>query len=361
MIEGDVQGQLGAWLRTQIPNIDDAWVEGLGRVDFGHSAEMLILTAAWRAADVERRQEVVLRLSPPPPGLLEPYDLRRQFDILRALEPTPVRAPRAIWIDETGDVLGRPFYVMERLAGEVYEREIPPHLKDSPGRIATMSEHAFDQIIAIHQVDLTATGLDSLGDGHDYLGHELDHWAAQMHRWQRGALPALERLLSALRVGQPDPSPTVTLVHGDAKPGNFAFVDDDVTGVFDWEMAAVGDPLADLGWAEITWRMTTIFAGLPPSHFDGLLARYERTTGTIVHNRQWHCASQAFKMAVILLVGGMLFDQGFSDDLRYADMAMGVPWITQLGLTALGINEELDSGPVTARPERVAAVRALTR
>ena len=217
-----------------------------------------------------------------------------KFDILRALEATPVRAPRALWIEETGDVLGRPFYVMERLAGEVFEREIPPHLKDSPERIATMSEHAFDQIIAIHQVDLRATGLDSLGDGRDYLDRELDHWAAQMHRWQRGTLPALERLLSALRDRQPDQCPTVTLVHGDPKPGNFAFVDDDVTGVFDWEMASVGDPLADLGWAEMTWRITTFFAGLPASHFDGLLAHYERTTGTPVQ-----------RQAVVLRVPGI--------------------------------------------------------
>lgn len=355
-----MEAQLGGWLKQQIPDADEAWIEGLGRVDFGHSAEMLILTAGWRSAGAEHRQEVVLRLSPPPPGLLEPYDLRRQVDILRALEATPVRAPRALWIEETGDVLGRPFYVMERLAGEVFEREIPPHLKDSPERIATMSEHAFDQIIAIHQVDLRATGLDSLGDGRGYLDRELDHWAAQMHRWQRGTLPALERLLSALRDRQPDQCPTVTLVHGDPKPGNFAFVDDDVTGVFDWEMASVGDPLADLGWAEMTWRITTFFAGLPASHFDGLLAHYERTTGTPVQHRQWYCASQAFKMAVIQLVGGMLFDQGFSDDLRYADMAMAVPWITGLGLAALGIDEQLDPGPVAARKERVAAVRALT-
>jgi aminoglycoside phosphotransferase (APT) family kinase protein len=352
-----VEASLGAWLREQLPDADDAWVEGLDRVDFGHSAEMLILTAAWRSNGKEHRRDVVLRLSPPPPGLLEPYDLRRQFDILRALEPTAVRAPRALWIEETGDVLGRPFYVMERLAGEVYEREIPLHLKDLPEQIARMSRHAFDQIIAIHQVDLTATGLDSLGDGHDYLGHELDHWAEQMHRWQRGTLPALERLLSALRVSQPEPSPTVTLVHGDAKPGNFAFVDDDVSAVFDWEMAAVGDPLADLGWAEITWRITTFFADLPGSHFDDLLVRYERITGTAIHDRQWYCALAAFKMAVILLIGGMLFDQGFSDDLRYADMAMGVPWITNLGLASLGIDEPLDSGPVTAREERVALVR----
>ena len=60
--------------------------------------------------------------------LLEPYDLRRQFDILRALGPTPVRAPRALWFEPSGDVLGREFYVMERLGGTVYERSVPEDL-----------------------------------------------------------------------------------------------------------------------------------------------------------------------------------------------------------------------------------------
>ena len=68
---------------------------------------------------------MVLRLRPKPPALLEPYDLARQFTILRALEPTAVRVPRALWLEDTGDVLGRPFFVMERVGGDVYEMESP--------------------------------------------------------------------------------------------------------------------------------------------------------------------------------------------------------------------------------------------
>ena len=73
---------------------------------------------------------------------------------------TPVRAPRALWIDQAGAVFGRPFYVMERLDGVVYEREIPAELEDSPERIRHMAERVIEQIAAIHLVDLKATGLD---------------------------------------------------------------------------------------------------------------------------------------------------------------------------------------------------------
>ena len=129
------------------------------------------------------------------------------FDILRALEPTPVRAPRALWIDESGDVFGRPFYVMERLEGTVYEREIPVELANAPERIHRMSERVIEQIAAIHLVDVKATGLDALGDGHDFLDRQLDHWEGEIHRMQRGPLPALEQLLRSLREQQPEPPP----------------------------------------------------------------------------------------------------------------------------------------------------------
>ena len=138
--EGDVASRLTAWFEAQLTEADAVRVEGLHHVSFGHSAEMLLLTVAWRANRCDERRDVVVRIRPPAPGLLEPYDLRRQFDILRALEPTPVLAPRALWIDESGDVFGRPFYVMERLEGTVYEREIPVELANAPERIHRMSD-----------------------------------------------------------------------------------------------------------------------------------------------------------------------------------------------------------------------------
>jgi aminoglycoside phosphotransferase (APT) family kinase protein len=352
----DVEAALTAWLREQLPEGADVQIEGLNQVEFGHSAETLLFTAVWSQDGTPHRRDVVLRLRPPSPGLLEPYDLRRQFDVLRALEHTPVRAPRALWIEETGDVLGRPFFVMERLDGEVYEREIPPHLKDSPDRIARMSERIFDQIAAIHQVDVTLPELQALGSGTGYVERELDFWESTMHRWQRDTLPALEALLAALRESRPDPNPTITLVHGDAKPGNFAFVDDDVSAVFDWEGAALGDPLADIGWAEMTWRITPFVAGLPGNHFDDLIERYQQTTGIKVQHREWYAAFQAFKMAVIQLTAVMLFDQGHSDDPRFAQMAMAIPWVTNLGFESLGITPPDDHGPVTPRPERLEAI-----
>ena len=248
---------------------------------------------------------------------------------------------------------------MERLPGTVYERVIPEELLVDPERVEQMCEDMVDQIAAIHSVDLRATGLDAIADGHGYLERELDHWAGEIRRVQRGPLPALERLHEVLRERQPEQCPTRTLVHGDPKPGNFAFEGDEVTAVFDWEMATIGDPLADIGWAEVLWAMpgsgfTTAPGGLSVDEF---VARWEQGTGIRTQHREWYRAFQLFKMAVIGLVGARLFDDRHSDDLRFADMAYGVPFLTTLALTELGIQEELEPGPVFPREERIAEAR----
>jgi len=344
--------KLTAWLRTQLPN-HDVRIEGLDRVEFGHSAEMMVLTIVTGG----ERRDVVLRLRPRPPALLEPYDLRAQFGILRALDDTSVRAPRALWLEGSGDVLGRPFFVMERVAGEVYEMAAPQDA--TPERIRRMCLSMADQLAAIHTVDLSATGLDSLTEEATHLDRELDHWSGEMHRVQRGSLPALERLLEELRATKPQPCPTVTLVHGDAKPGNFAFVGDEVSAVFDWEMTTVGDPLTDIGWMELLWMQPVGITSHPSAPtIDDFLARYEEVAGISTRNREWYRGLNAFKMAVICLIGSMLFDDGVTDDQRFLLNAHGISLLTQVGLADLGISEKLEDGPVMPRDERIRALQA---
>jgi aminoglycoside phosphotransferase (APT) family kinase protein len=348
----EVGPRLTDWLRTKLPGADEVRVEGLDRVTFGHSAEMMVLTVVVRNGGTEERQDVVLRLRPRPPALLEPYDLQRQFDILCGLADTDVRAPRALWLEDSGQVLGRPFLVMNRVPGSVYEMETPPNV--TPQQIRRMCESMAEQLAAIHSVDLSTTGLAALDDGRTHLDREIDHWANEMHRVQRARLPALERLLQGLRDTKPAPSPTITLVHGDAKPGNFAFVNDEVSAVFDWEMTTVGDPLTDIGWMELLWMqpvgITSHEAALT---IDEFIERYQAASGIFVENRSWYRALNSFKMAVICLIGAMLVDQGDSDDPKLVLAAGGTDLLTQVGLADLGLTDNVEAGPVAIRQERI--------
>jgi aminoglycoside phosphotransferase (APT) family kinase protein len=355
----EIGPRLTRWLQTKLPDADEVRIEGLDRVKFGHSAEMMVLTVVARHGDSEERQDVVLRLRPRPPALLEPYDLERQSDILRGLADTDVRAPRALWLEKSGEVLGRPFLVMDRVAGSVYEMEAPTDA--TPQRIRRMCESMAEQLAAIHTVDLSATGLAGLDDGRTHLDREIDHWANEMHRVRRGTLPALESLLQGLRETVPAPCPKITLVHGDAKPGNFAFVDDEVSAVFDWEMTTVGDPLVDIGWMELLWMqpvgITSHEAALT---IDEFIEHYQAASGIGVENRSWYRALNSFKMAVICLIGAMLVDQGDSDDPKLVLAAGGTHLLTQVGLADLGITDNLESGPVAIRQERIDEVLAHT-
>ncbi len=356
-VDADFGERLTAWLRTRLPDCDDVRVEGLNRVSFGHSAEMLMLTVITQDGDRQARREVVLRLRPKPPALLEPYDLARQFRILRALQDTAVRAPRALWLEETGEVLGRPFFVMERAAGDVYEMQAPADVADHT--VVRMCQSLVEQLAAIHSVGLTQTGLDALDDGGTHLDRELDHWGAELDRVKRDSLPALERLHRALRERQPAPCPTVTLVHGDAKPGNFAFTGGEVSAVFDWEMTTVGDPLTDIGWLEMLWVQPVGINSHPAAPtIDALLANYQKASGIKVENREWYRAFNAYKMAVICLIGAMLIEDGHSDDQKLVLAAYGTSLMTRAGLAELGIDEALDDGPVLPREERIQQVLA---
>ena len=361
MAVDDTRQRLASWLAGQLPGASGVHVGELDRADRGHSAETLLLSIGWHADGADQQRDVVVRLRPPPPGLLEPYDLKRQFDILRALEDTSVRAPRALWYEGTGTVLGREFYVMERLGGTVFERGIPDELRADSARVRRMTEGMVEQIAAIHLVDLESSGLRAIGDGSNYLTRDLDHWEREIRRVQRGPLPALERLLAELRSHQPVQTPVVTLVHGDAKPGNFAFEGAEVAGVFDWEMASLGDPLADIGWAELLWTMPGSFTAAPGAlPVDEFVASYEKLTGIVARHREWYRAHQAFKMAAIMLVASMLFDTGATDDQRFGQMGFAVSPLTNQGLRELGIDEEIDSGPVTPQGGRLGELRTGT-
>ncbi len=176
---------------------------------------------------------------------------------------------------------------------------------------------------------------------------------------QRGPLPALERLLAELIAQQPEQSRRVTLVHGDPKPGNFAFVDDEVSAVFDWELTTLGDPLADIGWAEVNWMTPGSFT-IRPGGFtvDEFVARYEELSGIPVVHREWYRAFQGFKMCIIMLVAVDAVRPGRdATTCGSRHMGMAVDMYTQPALASLGVDDELEPGPVTAREERMREVQ----
>jgi hypothetical protein len=117
---------------------------------------------------------------------------------------------------------------------------------------------------------------------------------------------------------------------------------------FDWELATIGDPLTDIGWTEVLWSTPNAFTALPRAlSADEFVARWEERTGLSTRHRAWYRALASLKMAVILLVGGHLYEIRQSDDPRLLEMTDVIAPVTQQALRDLGVHEVLEPGPVS--------------
>jgi aminoglycoside phosphotransferase (APT) family kinase protein len=205
-------------------------------------------------------RELVLRRPPLGHVLPTAHDMSREFRVLSALSGTavPVANPVAYCADP--DVIGAPFYLMDYVQGTVFRtRQDTAGL--TPAQAAELSEGLVGMLAAIHDVDIAAVGLDGLGRGAGYLRRQLDRWQRQ---WQLSAtreVPGYDALAARLAAGlppedQPEDQPDITLVHGDFRIDNVLVTLDPrprIAAVVDWEMATLGDPLADLGLTLAYW------------------------------------------------------------------------------------------------------------
>jgi aminoglycoside phosphotransferase (APT) family kinase protein len=254
---------------------------------------------------------VVLRR--PPRGPLPPsaHDVLREARLLRALEGTPVRAPRVLAVCEEDAVIGAPFYVMEQLHGEVITSELPPEL-DRPEQRLRIADELIDALAELHAVDWSATGLEGFGKPTGYLERQLRRFLGLWEHNRTRELPEVEQVARWLADNMPV-SPPARIVHGDYRLGNTMFAAQapaHLVAIFDWEMATIGDPIADVGYLMIHWPEP----GDEPSAFtlhdvtrrEGfptrreLVERYERLTGRRAGDLDWYVALALWKAIVFM-------------------------------------------------------------
>src|ERR1700683_5607508 len=198
----------------------------------------------------------MLVLRRPPLGHVLPtaHDMSREFRVLSALSGTqvPVAAPVAFCDDS--EVIGAPFYVMEYVSGMVLRTKADTAILTRP-QATDLSERLADMLAAIHGVDVAATGLGDLGRGAGHLRRQLDRWQRQWQLSASGEVPGYERLVARLTAALAAGGET-HLVRGDFRLDNVLVTvapEPRITAVVDWEMATLGDPLADLGLTLVYW------------------------------------------------------------------------------------------------------------
>jgi aminoglycoside phosphotransferase (APT) family kinase protein len=201
--------------------------------------------------------ERVVALRRPPLGHVLPtaHDMRREYRVLAALAGGEVPVPRPIALCEDPEVNDHPFYVMEYRPGIVLGERIPDGYLTREDERARTSRAMIDTLVALHRVDVDTAGLADFGRPDGYLERQVRRWGKQWQASRTAPLPEIDQLLERLARALPDRS-DATLVHGDYRLGNLALDPHDpgrVVAVFDWEMATLGDPLADLGYTLIYW------------------------------------------------------------------------------------------------------------
>ena len=308
----------------------------------GHSNETFFVTRG--------EAEWVLRRPPLGAFLPSAHDVGREYKVLSALKDTQVRVPRTALMCEDPEVIGAPFYLMERKHGIVIRDELPEAF--TPDERRAVGHELVDALVELHDVDLDAVGLDSFGKQTGYLERQLRRWTGQLELTLpfTRPLPDLERVGEWLRGNLPD-SPTTTLVHGDYKLDNVMFAAETparLIAILDWEMSTLGDPLADLGWMISFWREPGDDAGQVfaetgrVTEMEGfcsrrdLVDRYVAATGRDASGLDWYVVLAIWKLAILLEGSYARHLAGMTDDPFFEKMEIGVPELASRALEVAG-------------------------
>ncbi len=255
---------------------------------------------------------VVLRR--PPRGPLPPsaHDVLREARLLGALERADVRTPRVLAVSDDAGVIGAPFYVMEQIHGAVVTDTIPESL-DTPEQRERIADELIDALVEVHGADWQALGLEGFGKPTGYLQRQLRRFNGLWQHNKTREIPEFEEVSAWLADNVPD-SPPATIVHGDYRLGNTMMASDAparLIAIFDWEMATIGDPMADVGYMMLHWRQpdddddsrfnlqsVTVRDGFPTRQ--EMVSRYEARSGRSMHALDWYVALAMWKAVAFM-------------------------------------------------------------
>ena len=253
----------------------------------------------------------VLRRPPPPPLPPSAHDMLRESTIVAGLHRAGARVPEVLAACADPAVLGAPFYLMTLAEGVPLDTSLPAGI-DTPTERARLGRDVIDALVELHEVSPRAAGLESIGPPEGYLTRQVRRFTSLWEVNRTRDLPLVAEVGTLLAGTVPDSGPA-TIVHGDYRVGNLlaaAEAPGRVTAILDWELATIGDPLADLGYLVsayvdrdsppgegiVALSPVTRGAGFPTR--TELAARYAARTGRSVAHLAWYEALGHWKAAI---------------------------------------------------------------
>jgi aminoglycoside phosphotransferase (APT) family kinase protein len=321
------EAALGQWLEANVEGFSGPFE--LKKFPSGQSNPTYRVTAA--------SGEYVLRRKPFGPLLPSAHAVDREYRLLSALWPLdfPVPEPLALCMDES--VIGAIFYVMELAKGRSYADGALPDF-DPPTR-RRMYEQLVDTLADLHSIDAERAGLGDFGRFGNYFERQVMRWTRQYRDSETDFVPEMERLIAFLPETIPQQSRSA-IVHGDYRIDNVLFDGDGtLTAVLDWELATLGDPLADFSYLAMQWAMPSDGGaglsgldlpalGIPT--LDQIVRRYSDRSGVAVAGTlDWYFAYNLFRLAGIVQGIKKRVIDGTASHPQAAEMAKRVPMLAQ--------------------------------
>jgi aminoglycoside phosphotransferase (APT) family kinase protein len=328
--------KLEAYLRQELPALTQGTME-VAQFHGGHAN----LTYLIKFGD----QEMVLRR--PPFGKIAPgaHDMQREYRILSRLHDHFAPAPRAHLLCTDSEIIGADFILMQRRNGVVVRYKLPACFVGMADVENRLSDALMKVCADLHLVDVEAAGLTELGRPEGFIDRQLRGWAKRWALSKTEENADMDRTMERLLEDVPAPQ-RVSIVHGDLKFDNCQFQPDDpdeVTSVFDWDMATLGDPLVDLAGLLSFWpdpeldprRVPVLLAGdFPDKAY--LKERYAAYSGLDLSRMDWYESFACYKTAVIAQQLYRRFADGATQDQRMAGFGETAKAMAALALSKLG-------------------------
>ncbi len=296
-------------------------------------------------------KEYVLR-RPPFGAIKRGHDMGREFKVQSGIYNTFHKVPKMYTYTEDENILGCPFYIMEKVDGiilnvhEAKKRNIPAN------SFKTIASSWLDTFVELHNIDYKAAGLEDLGKPEGYVERQVLNWGKQYLKAATEDVPAAEKVMRWMEDNQPKEY-RHSLVHNDFKYDNIVFKDNswkEVVAVLDWEMATLGDPLMDLGTSLGYWTMASdhpfVQQGIPsPTALDGnpgrseIVELYTQKSGRQVDHLVFYYAFGLFKIAVIAQQIYYRYSKGLTTDPRFAQLNKAAELLCNLALQAIQKNK----------------------
>ncbi|MFF4651682.1 phosphotransferase family protein [Streptomyces sp. NPDC001380] len=286
----------------------------------------------------------VLRRPPLGHVLATAHDMAREYRVISALAGTAVPVPGTYLLCEDPEVLGAPFYLMEEVQGTVH-RTAADTAGLGPERARALSAELVDVLAALHAVDPAEVGLADFGRPEGFMARQVERWRRQFEASRSREVAGMDELYKRLRGSVPE-ARRVAVVHGDYRLDNVIVGPGDrVAAVLDWEMATLGDPLADLGLMRVYWEISrelpgnpvasavSAEAGFPP--VEELVDRYAARSGADTSPLPWYTAFARYKLAIIAEGIHYRFTQGKTVGDGFSHLGAMVPPLVAAALESL--------------------------